>query len=384
MGIAYTEVNSGTQATLQARIKECILKSSDWAHLQLSTGTQNTTLSAQANAGAVSISTAATIPSGSLVVIGNGAANPECRITTGVSGSGPYTVTFADALVATYSNASAVGVGFYCKATTTRGAQMVIDLNDAAISTQRMVIGVYRTHDGTTAGTKITRYLYYKWQSGATTESVYINVSASKESLFIRTEGPRAGETNADNSSYGSSGNCFAMCDIVPYFGGDTTPAVACIGMKSDSVSDVSPLIAVSRNQTDTSSWVDAMLLSLQTPDIGLSAAQAGAQPQLLAKGDGNIYLFPYVVVEQAHGLRGRLSDFFYGGAGRANISSDLGGIAFGTEVTYNSKTYKMTMPIRHRADAASQSSWTPFGFIANESGINASTRTANVAVLKA
>src|SRR5438067_753046 len=115
MATAYAEFDSLPGVVL-ASIKQRILNSSDWAHLQLTTGTQNTTLSSGASAGATSISSAITIPSGSCITLWrsaslNGSATLESRVTTGVSGAGPFTVTFADALVNTYNSGDAVGVG---------------------------------------------------------------------------------------------------------------------------------------------------------------------------------------------------------------------------------------------------------------------------------
>src|SRR4051812_9198075 len=111
MTLAYTEWDNRTD-TIVAGIKQRILASSDWAHLQLTTGTQATTLTATASAGATQVQTNTTIPSGSYIVIGNGSANPEVRLTTGVSGSaGAFIVTFnaAEPLVGSYSSGAAVG-----------------------------------------------------------------------------------------------------------------------------------------------------------------------------------------------------------------------------------------------------------------------------------
>src|SRR5205807_8984768 len=58
----------------------------------------STTLSSSAAAGAVTISTVATIASGSYIAIGSGA-TLETHLTTAVSGAGPFTVTLAAPLL---------------------------------------------------------------------------------------------------------------------------------------------------------------------------------------------------------------------------------------------------------------------------------------------
>lgn len=66
------------------------------------TGSGTTTLSAGAAVGDVSVSVAATIPAATLIQIDTGTAS-EVRLTTGVSGAGPFIVTFATALVSAHA-----------------------------------------------------------------------------------------------------------------------------------------------------------------------------------------------------------------------------------------------------------------------------------------
>jgi len=71
------------------------------------TGSGTTTLSSQATAGATSISTVASISNGTLIQISTDN-SAEVRLTTGVSGAGPFTVTFATALARTHAAAQVV------------------------------------------------------------------------------------------------------------------------------------------------------------------------------------------------------------------------------------------------------------------------------------
>jgi hypothetical protein len=71
------------------------------------TGSGTTTLDTGSAVGAVSISTVATIPASTLIQIDTGTLS-EVRLTTGVSGGGPFTVTFADGLTNAHAGAAVV------------------------------------------------------------------------------------------------------------------------------------------------------------------------------------------------------------------------------------------------------------------------------------
>lgn len=72
------------------------------------TGSGTTTLDSPSIAGATSISTVASISNGTLIQIDTGATTSEVRLTTGVSGVGPFTVTFADALLVAHAGGATV------------------------------------------------------------------------------------------------------------------------------------------------------------------------------------------------------------------------------------------------------------------------------------
>jgi hypothetical protein len=73
------------------------------------TGSGATTLSAQATAGATSLTTAASIPASTIIQIGSGATAEAC--TTGTpTGAGPYTIPLANGYTLAYTHASAQAV----------------------------------------------------------------------------------------------------------------------------------------------------------------------------------------------------------------------------------------------------------------------------------
>jgi hypothetical protein len=233
------------------------------------------------------------------------------------------------------------------KATTTDGAQMCVQFDDAAATSSQAQFGVYRTHDGTTGVDKQTRYMRYYRGTGNTAMNLYVTLSAGKEHLYISIEGPRPGDTYTENAAFGGYRHAFCLAAITPYHGGDTVDSVALIGSTATGSSALRMAnnlkgVAVSRNQGDTSSWVTAQLLSLTQVDYMLDW---GGQYQPLAKGDGNRYLFPYVVVENQDGIRGRLKSIFYGGL---NFSLGYtGGFSQGEVVNYSSADYKLVAPYK-------------------------------------
>ena len=71
------------------------------------TGSGTTTLAAAAAVGATQVTTAASIASSTLIQIDTGTLS-EVRLTTGVSGAGPYVLTFANPLVNAHANTTTV------------------------------------------------------------------------------------------------------------------------------------------------------------------------------------------------------------------------------------------------------------------------------------
>lgn len=362
MALAFTENVTTVYTELVAAIMQQVLRSSDWAHLQITGGTAATTLDSTASAGATSVSTVASVPSGSYIVIGKGAANPEVRRTTGVSGAGPYTLTFTKPLDATYSGGANVGTSFaaatgaFIKCTTTRGAQMVIDLAYTALTTDNLNMAFYTSHDGTTGANVLTRFLY---SGGATgTNTWRIRVSAGKEHLYVEAEQPRYGETGSD-TSYGPRKSFFAVCDVVPYHGGDATPVVAVMAEESATNGLGGKYVRISKNAAATQFWVPASLATLGMSATSNTEADSAYVEQLqrVSKGDGKTYLFPYVVFELQDGLRGRLSSFHDGGPSYPQATNLEGfsavlPLAEGTEVSYGGVTYRVIKPIMSSASS--------------------------------
>jgi hypothetical protein len=245
--------------------------------------------------------------------------------------------------------------------TTTRGAAMVVDLADAAVTTQKLQFGVYRT---TGLVDKIQRWMQWRTVAGATSDPLHCIVSAGKEHLYITVEGPRAGEPAPESSSSGSYRPVFFLCDLVPYFASDAVPAVVCGGTSSAVVpaSQTSYGVSVSRNAANNSAWVSAMLETLQPPR-GHTTSAYRYTGQSLSAGSGGITARPYVVFEDVYGLRGRLAPFFCLGWNVVGSLADFPAQVF-TRVTIGSITYLGVSVTR----APSTLGASPFGSIGSTS----------------
>jgi len=253
------------------------------------------------------------------------------------------------------------------KATTTRGAQMVLDLNKSAPVNNYATVAFWRTHNGSTGTDEITRYLHWKYTSGGTTSNtLHCLVSASKEHLILQVEGPYGGETNTDQVESGSKRNTLVIADIVPYHGGDTIPAVVSYALNNTNQANVTGngFLPVSRNQADSAAWVPATLATLCTPvtqDTGSSSTPAMVQH--VAKGDGKTYLFPFVVIENQDGLRGRLNNMYWAGWSRSAVSQEGSGLTEGSTVSYGGSDY-LIRKFSKALNVSGSQTYTPFGAV--------------------
>jgi hypothetical protein len=256
--------------------------------------------------------------------------------------------------------------GDIMKATTTRGAEMVINLNKAAPVNNYATVAVWRTHDGSSGTFEVTRYLHWRNSAGGTTaNTLHCTVSASKEHLVLQVEGPYGTETNYDNIDTGSKRSTLVIADIVPYHAGDTVPAVAMFANTSTTQSAAAgnAQIAVSRDQGDANSWVPAAIGTVH-PIISAEQTNATHMFQHVAKGDGKTYLFPYVVIENQDGMRGRLNNVYWAGWSKANVNisaSEAPGLSDGDIVTYSSADY-MIRKSSKSVQLGSSGTTSPFG----------------------
>lgn len=362
--LTYSEFDTTAQGLL-VDLRNAILASTDWTRLTSNTVILTTT--AAASAGATTLTFASGDPATAGVVVGSqiaieapGSAVREYRTVTAVAAT---TVT-----VAALSFAHASGTGVYWgnelfKATTTRGADMIFDLNDTTYPTLfNLNMAVWGGHDGTTGTNRSPRYL--SWRANATgaalSNPLHCIVSAGKEHIFISIEGPRAGEVGAVSAQYGSYRSYFFMSDMVPYHPEDTVPVAyaggSLIAGINSAVTNNSYLGHLTENLAGTSPWDPTKLASVDV--LGWNVAPTvGVNRQSAA--DGQFYLFPYLCVSNAEGLRGRLSSFFFAGWSVANPHDLIGVPPLGAKIVHNGQTYKLLAVDK---GGASANSWYQFG----------------------
>lgn len=276
------------------------------------------------------------------------------------------------------------------KATTTRGAEMVFDLADAAVTNEKLQIGVYTSYDGTTFGSKTTKYLYFRYSTSGASSSqpLHCVVSASKEHIFVGIEGPRGGETGAVSTSGGMKGYFF-MTDLVPYHAADTDSVVVSgasqmAASPGGSLTNSLP-VHISRDYANTSDWAAGRLASLEFPSVSL-ASQSNNRPQVTFPRDcaidGKFYLAPYVVFEDAAGIRGRLNRIFYAGVNYTETIS-AGTAPVGSTVTYGGLTYILYAVSKSDGGQGSTNYWGPLGFAFNSSSFASTSISPVVAIPK-
>lgn len=255
-----------------------------------------------------------------------------------------------------WSNISG-GTGNVLSATTVRGAQMAIDLSDAAATTRTLQVGVYRTYASSAGTDKLIRFVNYRNVTvGATTDPVHVTVSAGPDHLFFVLEGPRAGEPNPDSAA-GSARQCLFLGDLVPYFSGDSPTVVLLASIAA--LTQNTDTVWVSRNRANNASWVPARLATLTFPNVNI--VTPWFSQQRATQADGNTYLWPYVVIEDTAGLRGRIAKAFYAGWQEiidSPTSPDFPPALYG-RLVYNSENYILVMPTR----AAGSTNFSRSGF---------------------
>ncbi len=379
--LQYFEFDS-TQQTLVSDLQDKITASASWTKINSAAALVPITVTIAA--GAVTLTAAsgawatAGIGIGSVIRIGvKGAADCEYRTVTATTAT---TVTIAATTYAHNSGTNVYDGHEVFKATTTRGADMIVDLMDAhtVVTNQFLNMAVYKAHTGAMGGgtDRSGRWLYWRATAAvAASNVIHCIVSVSKEHLFISLEGPRFSETNPESATLGSARNYFFIGDVVPYFVGDTIPCAFAGGQMVAAAAASFPTSlfgGVSRDAANANSWVQARLQTPCTPQNG--GPTAAFNVQRLATGDGNWYLDPYKVVEDVAGERGRLANFFF--AGYVNPDYPDGVVPappLGSKVTYSSQNYKILVMNK---TGTSISTYSQFG-----ANVNASNNGVGIAV---
>ena len=380
MAITFQEFDT-TQANLVSELFTRITAHADWA--DITPGTQpSTTQSATGTTSATAFTVAST--AGMFVgqrvkwVIGGTTYYRQITVVTSATAfsvNASLGVTTAIGQVITFDS-------LIVKATTTRGAEMILDLTAGETLTElfRLNLRFWQElpADYATANTlnAVDRYLYFRASGGTTTQVIHVTLSISKEHLFVQVEGPRAHETGAFSTTYGSLRNYLFFSDVVPYHAEDTTPCVVAssgtVPVAAASVNSQSHLADLSRNYDDDESWQGCRLGSITFPTVWETTTVAMERDCTI---DGNKYLFPYVVFGNKEGMRGRLARFFFAGSTAPTSYADSPA-PVGEKVTFDGIIYKLLAV--NKADGTNDA-WGAFG--AADNGNATAGRSVVVAV---
>jgi hypothetical protein len=264
------------------------------------------------------------------------------------------------------------------KATSDRGAALIVDLEGEALGTNVIGLATYRAFTGTVPGGWTDRqgyWLYWKVAAGTATMPLHVTLSVGKNHLFIGIEGPRPHEASTTSATYGSVKNYFAMSDLIAYHAADTVPAAIAIGQSINATSGSTQFnshqVQISRDSQNTTSWSQGRLASLEWPTIYSTDVVPMNRACTI---DGSSYLLPYVLFSEAEGIRGRLSSFFYANSTAPSPFTDLPD-PVGVRVEYDGIIYKLLAV--NKGDGTNVA-WGPFGSIANSTTV---TRSVIVAV---
>jgi hypothetical protein len=365
--IHYAEFDTTTQAVL-ADLRTEILKCADWSRIGAAEDIiGNITVATSAyNTSALTVASTTGMPVavGSVVSVNDGPLR-ETRVVTGVTAT---QIQFGTPLAFAHAIGAPIRIGNQIfKATTTRGAQMVVDLAAGGLDFPQALglsLAVYQSHDGTVGQGRQNKYVQWRYSNYNQVTPLHVILSLSKEHLFIAIEGPRPGETGAVHASYGSFRNYFFLSDLVPYDEEDVTPVVVSGGATMTSVmsstANLSHQAHVSRNLENTGSWTPARLASLQVVSAGEpSVLNVQRQREI----DDRYILTPYVVFADDDGMRGRLSSIFFAGVNQSSEFA-VSPPPIGSRVQYQGLWYKLIAA--NKGDGA-RAAWGPLGMAAND-----------------
>lgn len=370
MAITYSEFDT-TPAGLLAALKAAILTNADWSDYGV-VNTTTTSTGATTAAGSTVTLTSVTgyAVGGWITAAPGGVGGPEIsRQITSIVGN---VITISGTWGSIYASGATFKTrGTVLHSTTTEGAKLIVDLEAGNDNASYIGFNVYRDWtSGTVPGGHVDYkpyFLYYRFTAGTSTMPIHVTLSVGKDHLFVAIEGPRAGETSATSTTYGTIKNYFAVSALTPYHAEDEVPAVIAIGITNQSstpsVNTNAHQVGVSRDAADLTSWQPGRLATLDWPTIYTTDVVTMERDCTI---DGSTYLLPYVMFSEEEGIRGRLSNFFYCGTTAPSPLTDFPE-PVGSKVNYDGITYKL---IATNKGDGSNAAWGPFGSISNSSSL--------------
>jgi hypothetical protein len=192
----------------------------------------------------------------------------------------------------------------------------------------------------------------------ATTGVYYYTISITDDFFYLAIEGPRASFTGAQDATYGSTKAFLLYTTLDTYWSSDTVADDKAVVVRSHSGTTAASwnYRCVVKKGLDAGSWVTAELMTMRpaVQDI----ASIGDKPPSRAAGS-NYSVWPYVVMESASGIRGRLKNVWFSGESY-NLAGDSGDWTTPAIVTIDGETYQVERPFAYPNNTAASALGTP------------------------
>jgi len=168
----------------------------------------------------------------------------------------------------------------------------------------------------------VTKTLYMYHGTSAQTVLCDLQIHAGPDFFYINTKGPGPGAANTWNNTWGSPRTLFGLFPMVPYLPADTAkPWVAIGGTTTTGLFYADAFVDIGINGVG---WQAARLATIR-PAIQDEIATGDSLPT--RKANGLLPVWPFLVVENSAGLRGRLAHVYYGSEGYSRTGDTTEGL---------------------------------------------------------
>src|SRR6478735_4075151 len=211
--------------------------------------------------------------------------------------------------------------------------------------------------------------------STLTSATIGFEVSAGPDFFYLCASGGYAGQPGAD-ATYGSPKSFAMLTTISPYFTSDTvaddricviacaytTAATTTVGGPTSTPPGPLNYQVYVKKGLNAGSWVTAELATMR-PAVQDIAVDGDLVPN--KQSAGNIVYWPFVVIETASGLRGRLNNVFFGGENYLLSGEITAQQHTSAAVLINGVRHVLTLPC-YMPNSGNQQIYSPLGTCTN------------------
>lgn len=180
--------------------------------------------------------------------------------------------------------------------------------------------------------------------STGVTNSHYFRIICSDSVFFFWMNGPGAGNTGAYNSTYGSGTGYFLVTTFTPYYLTDNNTSNQVVALSSHSNTSVTSFSYVGYVKTGLNNLSNAAAeFATVRPAVQDIAAVGDLIPNNSALS--NIIYWPFIIIEQSDGIRGRLDNIYFASDYNASLAGDTGAANYAatSSIIIDGDTYYLT-----------------------------------------